>query len=90
MDTTFEKNEIRKQMKLYRENMTREDMFSKSTQIFEQLITVPEYKRAEKIFTYVSMNNEVDTIMLIDYSLSVEKRVVVPKVVGKNMECDRS
>ncbi len=86
MDTTFEKNEIRKQMKLYRENMTREDMFSKSTQIFEQLITVPEYKRAEKIFTYVSMNNEVDTIMLIDYSLSVEKRVFVPKVVGKNME----
>ena len=65
--------------------MTREDMFSKSLLIFEQLITVPEYKKAEKIFTYVSMNNEVDTIMLIDYSLSMDKRVFVPKVFGKDM-----
>ena len=85
MDAVFEKKEIRKRMRVLRENMTREDMFSKSLLIFEQLITVPEYKKAEKIFTYVSMNNEVDTIMLIDYSLSMDKRVFVPKVFGKDM-----
>lgn len=85
MDAVFEKKEIRKRMRVLRENMTREDMFSKSSLIFEQLITVPEYKKAEKIFTYVSMNNEVDTIMLIDYSLSMDKRVFVPKVFGKDM-----
>ena len=85
MDAVFEKKEIRKRMRTLRENMTREDMFSKSSIIFEQLLTVPEYKRAEKIFTYVSMDNEVDTIMLIDYSLSMDKRIFVPKVVGKDM-----
>lgn len=85
MDAVFEKKEIRKRMRVLRENMTREDMFSKSSLIFEQLITVPEYKKVEKIFTYVSMNNEVDTIMLIDYSLSMDKRVFVPKVFGKDM-----
>ena len=85
MDAVFEKKEIRKRMRVLRENMTREDMFSKSSLIFEQLITVPEYKNAEKIFTYVSMNNEVDTIMLIDYSLSMDKRVFVPKVSGRDM-----
>lgn len=89
-ENVFEKNEeknvIRKQMKSLRRNMTREDRFQKATEIFEQLITVPEYKRAEKIFTYVSMDDEIDTIMLIDYSLSLEKRVFVPRVSGNNME----
>lgn len=75
-----DKKEIRKLVRNEREQMKREDMFSKSNLIFERLITVPEYKRAEKIYTYVSLNNEVDTIMLIDYSLSMEKRVFVPRI----------
>lgn len=89
-DETFgkrdEKNLIRKQMKQLREDMTRTERFEKSIRIFEQLITVPEFKRADRIYTYVSMDNEIDTIMLIDYSLSLEKRVFVPRVSGKNME----
>lgn len=81
-----EKNLIRKQMKQLRADMTRTERFEKSMQIFEQLITVPEFKRADRIYTYVSMDNEIDTIMLIDYSLSIEKRVFVPRVSGKDME----
>lgn len=81
-----DKKSLRRQMKKQREAMEREELFSKSEQIFEQLITVPEYKRSDKIYTYVSMNNEVDTIMLIDYSLSIDKRVFVPKVIGNHME----
>ncbi len=89
-DETFgkidEKNVIRKRMKQLRADMTRTERFEKSMQIFEQLITVPEFKRADKIYTYVSMDNEIDTIMLIDYSLSLEKRVFVPRVSGRDME----
>lgn len=89
-DETFgkrdEKNLIREQMKQLRADMTRTERFEKSMQIFEQLITVPEFKRADRIYTYVSMDNEIDTIMLIDYSLSLEKRVFVPRVSGKDME----
>lgn len=89
-DETFgkrdEKNLIRKQMKQLRADMTRTERFEKSMQIFEQLIAVPEFKRADRIYTYVSMDNEIDTIMLIDYSLSLEKRVFVPRVSGKDME----
>jgi len=81
-----EKNLIRKQMKQLRADMTRTERFEKSMQIFEQFITVPEFKRADRIYTYVSMDNEIDTIMLIDYSLSLEKRVFVPRVSGKDME----
>ncbi len=80
------KNLIRKQMKQLRADMTRTERFEKSMQIFEQLITVPEFKRADRIYTYVSMDNEIDTIMLIDYSLSLEKRVFVPRVSGRDME----
>ena len=89
-DETFgkndEKNVIRKRMKQLREDMTRAERFEKSMRIFEQLITVPEFKRADRIYTYVSMDNEIDTIMLIDYSLSLEKRVFVPRVSGRDME----
>ena len=89
-DETFgkrdEKNLIRKQMKQLRADMTRTERFEKSMQIFEKLITVPEFKRADRIYTYVSMDNEIDTIMFIDYSLSLEKRVFVPRVSGKDME----
>lgn len=89
-DETFgkndEKNVIRKRMKQLRADMTRAERFEKSMRIFEQLITVPEFKRADRIYTYVSMDNEIDTIMLIDYSLSLEKRVFVPRVSGKDME----
>ena len=89
-DETFgkndEKNVIRKRMKQLRADMTRTERFEKSMQIFEKLITVPEFKRADRIYTYVSMDNEIDTIMLIDYSLSIEKRVFVPRVSGKDME----
>ena len=89
-DETFgkrdEKNLIRKQMKQLRADMTRTERFEKSMQIFEKLITVPEFKRADRIYTYVSMDNEIDTIMLIDYSLSIENRVFVPRVSGKDME----
>ena len=81
-----EKNLIRKQMKQLRADMTRTERFEKSMQVFEQLITVPEFKRADRIYTYVIMDNEIDTIMLIDYSLSLEKRVFVPRVSGKDME----
>lgn len=81
-----EKNLIRKQMKQLRADMTRTERVEKSMQIFEQLITVPEFKRADRIYTYVSMDNEIDTIMLIDYSLSLEKRVFVPRVSGRDME----
>lgn len=89
-DETFgkndEKNVIRKRMKQLRADMTRTERFEKSMRIFEQLITVPEFKRADRIYTYVSMDNEIDTIMFIDYSLSLEKRVFVPRVSGKDME----
>lgn len=81
-----DKKALRRQMKILREAMNRDEMFSKSSQVFEQLITIPEYKRADKIYTYVSTNNEVDTIMLIDYSLSIDKRIFVPKVIDNHME----
>lgn len=81
----MDKKSIREQVRAIRDNMTTSEMFSKSNQIFEQLIVQSQYRKADKIFTYVSCNNEVDTIMLIDYSLSIEKRVFVPKVVKNDM-----
>lgn len=46
--------------------------------IFIRLINSQEFKSSDLILTYVSFNNEVDTIELIDYCLSNSKRVAVP------------
>lgn len=84
-EITNHKNILRKQMKRMRNDMDSSSMFSKSQAVLERIVVLNQYRNSEKIFTYVSSNNEVDTIMLIDYSLSIEKRVFVPKVIGKEM-----
>ena len=48
------------------------------------LVQVDEYKKAEILFTYVSLSDEVDTFELLAWALKAGKRVAVPRcVVGK-------
>ena len=53
--------------------------------IFNKLVNLPEYINSEKIFVYISFDNEVHTQDLIAYSLSNSKRVFVPNINGKIM-----
>ncbi len=62
------------------------DNFNKREQdekIFNSLIKTEYYKKAKKIFSYVSFNGEVDTHRIIKYALSDSKRVFVPYIIGK-------
>lgn len=48
--------------------------------IFNRLISCDFYDDANTIFTYVSFKSEVDTIKIIDHSLSLGKIICVPKI----------
>ena len=53
--------------------------------IFKLLIELPEFKSAEQILIYVSVDNEVDTRKIIEYSLNNGKNVAVPYCRQKEM-----
>lgn len=52
--------------------------------IFEKLINLPDFKNSELILTYVSVNDETDTISLIEYCFENNKKIAVPKCLDKN------
>lgn len=80
------KNEIRADIRRKRLALSPEEMIRYSGAIFDKLKNLPEYEQNNKIFTYVSCKNEVDTILFINYCLSDLKQVFVPKVCGDTME----
>lgn len=54
--------------------------------ILGKLMHHPFYEQAETIYSYVSYNQEADTWSLIAFSLSIGKKVAVPKVIGKELK----
>lgn len=50
--------------------------------ICQSLIALPEYQKADTIFSYVSVSDEPDTIALIEASWLQGKRVCVPRCLA--------
>ena len=70
---------IRKQLKEQREALSKKEYRERCTSIFENLVTLPEFFRADVVHTYISSKkNEVDTHEMIRLLLKHKKRVVVP------------
>jgi len=78
------KAEKRAFYKSLRKSMKPETKKSADRQIFEKLISFPKFKNSELILTYISVNDETDTISLIKYCFENNKRVAVPKCLNKN------
>ena len=81
----LDKQSIRKTMKQKRLFIDKETFFHNSEIIFNKLISHPEYKKARTIGIYVSMNNEVDTLHIINHALK-DHVVATPKVKGEVMD----
>lgn len=80
------KAQAREYVKSIKNNMTREEVLTKSSLVINKLFELPEFIETDNIFTYVSYNQEVETFGLIEKSLSLGKSVFVPKVYGKEMK----
>lgn len=83
MDT---KKEFRKKMRAKRSTLTKIQVLEESRKILKKLLKTEEYKKAKKVFCYVSFEEEVDTFSLIRQAFSDGKEVAVPKVNGSEME----
>jgi 5-formyltetrahydrofolate cyclo-ligase len=70
---------LREECKAKRLEISKNEVQKRSKLIVEELLTLPEFFRADVIHTYISSkNNEVDTHDLIRLLLKQKKRVVVP------------
>lgn len=81
-----EKRKLRRQILALRDAMPIEEREEKSSQILENLISMPLYKEANTILIYVNYQSEVNTADLVNKALADGKRVFAPKVFGETME----
>jgi 5-formyltetrahydrofolate cyclo-ligase len=74
------KNDYRALMTSMRDALEHTQKSDYDKSIFNRLINCDFYNDANIIFTYVSFKSEVDTIKIIDHSLSLGKLICVPKI----------
>ncbi len=77
------KNETRKRMKELLEKQSCGEREEKSKLIMKRLLSVPEYKRAGTLLSYVSLDSEVSTREVISSAIAEKKMVLVPAVRGE-------
>lgn len=76
------KNQIRAEAIQARQSIPRDRLLAQSQTVIRSLTSQNEYAAARAVATYVSKEDEVQTLELIAQMLSEGKRVVVPRVDG--------
>lgn len=82
------KTQLRNKYKNIRNNLDSSKKAVIDKEIFEKIISLECYKKCEMIITFVSTSIEVDTLELINYSLSLGKKVAVPKCIDGTREME--
>jgi 5-formyltetrahydrofolate cyclo-ligase len=80
------KKELRKKVLAARDSMLPSQRTAKSREIEERLFSLPAFKSAHTVMFFASFRSEVDTIPMIRRALASGKRIVLPKVKGKELE----
>lgn len=80
-----EKVMLREQYRKMREKMTDEYKRSLDIEIASRFLCTREYAESKTLITYVSRENEIDTIRIIHAAFANKKQVAVPKCEGKGV-----
>lgn len=81
----MDKKALRAEIKAKKRAMTEEQIAATSEALARQLYDHPAYKEAKSIFGYLSYNQEVRTMPMLEQAQRDGKRVAVPKVIGDTM-----
>ncbi len=79
------KKEIRKQALVERDNIPPDRRTAMSREIEERLFGLPELRSARVVMFFASFRSEVGTETMIRRALRSGKRVILPKVAGKEL-----
>jgi|SRR3989344_1493342 len=61
-----------------RDSLPKKQIKSKSAAIAKKLFSLPEFKKAKTIFTYVSFGSEADTKHIVEKCIASGKKVAIP------------
>lgn len=78
-DMLPERKSCRKFYKELRDNLSKEQVKIKSQAICVRVLESDEYKKAESIFAYYPLGNEVNCIPIMEQALEDGKRIVLPR-----------
>lgn len=79
------KQALRSRIRAQKRDMTAEQIREKSEELARQLFATAEYRNARSIYGYLSFNQEVRTIPMLERALRDGKQVAVPKCYGDEM-----
>ena len=79
------KTPLRKKIAEARDSLSREIRASKSHEIEQRLWSLPEFQAARMVMFFASFRSEVDTLPMIRHALDSGKRVILPKVAGREL-----
>ena len=80
------KDKLRKEVLDARHRLSPEQRRTKTIAIEERLFSLPSFHAANVVMFFASFQSEVDTHHMIRRALASGKRVVLPKVRGKDLE----
>jgi 5-formyltetrahydrofolate cyclo-ligase len=83
------KQEIRKKIKDKIDNISIVEKFSEATVLSAMFNAEPEYKKMKSLSIYLSMNDEIDTSIIITDSLLREKKVYIQYICEEEMKMIR-
>ncbi|HHD2752015.1 TPA: 5-formyltetrahydrofolate cyclo-ligase [Clostridium perfringens] len=82
----MDKGELRKEIKLKRENLDKNIKLRADEKIRKSLFESEIYKNSKVVFIYVNMDSEINTIDIIKELLTSDKIVAVPKVIPVSLK----
>ena len=81
----MDKTALRRQIRLQKRQMTEAEISAKSEHLFRLLTATDAYQNAKSVYGYMSYNQEVRTLPILEQALRDGKRVAIPKCYGPEM-----
>lgn len=81
----MQKKELRKLIRQRKAEHTAEEKAGMSARICRQVLTDPHWAKANTVFLYHALTDEVDTTILIDAAMHEGKTVLLPVIDGDNL-----
>ena len=81
----MDKQQLRQSIRLQKRAMTEDMIISASENLAQQFFATSQYQNAQTVYGYLSYNQEVRTVPILEQALRDGKQVAVPKVYGDTM-----
>ncbi|KAG7207203.1 hypothetical protein KM043_008884 [Ampulex compressa] len=77
---------LRKEIKSIVQGMNSTDKQRQSLKVFDKLCALPQFQKSKRISLYLSTNDEIDTLPILNYIFKSGKEAYVPRYKGSKME----